>query len=85
MERILGIARRHRLVVIEDAAHGHGATWQGRKLGSIGEMGCFSFQSSKNLTAGEGGMILTSSPETERLLRLPYLRATRSGRGSSTI
>jgi dTDP-4-amino-4,6-dideoxygalactose transaminase len=69
MERILGIARRHRLIVIEDAAHGHGATWQGRKLGSIGEMGCFSFQSSKNLTAGEGGMILTSSPDIERLLR----------------
>ena len=69
MERILEIARRRRLIVIEDAAHGHGATWQGRKLGSIGEMGCFSFQSSKNLTAGEGGMILTSSAEYERLLR----------------
>ena len=48
MERILEIARRRRLIVIEDAAHGHGATWQGRKLGSIGEMGCFSFQSSKS-------------------------------------
>jgi dTDP-4-amino-4,6-dideoxygalactose transaminase len=69
MARILEIAGRRGLVVIEDAAHGHGATWQGRKLGSIGEMGCFSFQSSKNLTAGEGGMILTSSAELERLLR----------------
>jgi dTDP-4-amino-4,6-dideoxygalactose transaminase len=69
MQRIMEIARRRGLVVIEDAAHGHGATWQHRKLGSIGEMGCFSFQSSKNLTAGEGGMILTSSPDLERLLR----------------
>jgi dTDP-4-amino-4,6-dideoxygalactose transaminase len=69
MARILDIAGRHGLTVIEDAAHGHGATWHGRKLGSIGEMGCFSFQSSKNLTAGEGGMILTCSGELERLLR----------------
>jgi len=69
LARILDIAGRHRLTVIEDAAHAHGATWQDRKLGSIGEMGCFSFQSSKNLTAGEGGIILTSSAELERLLR----------------
>jgi dTDP-4-amino-4,6-dideoxygalactose transaminase len=69
MARILEIAGRRGLTVVEDAAHGHGASWQGRKLGSIGEMGCFSFQSSKNLTAGEGGMILTSSPALERLLR----------------
>jgi dTDP-4-amino-4,6-dideoxygalactose transaminase len=69
MEHILEIAGRRGLVVIEDAAHGHGAAWQGKKLGSIGEMGCFSFQSSKNLTAGEGGMILTRSAEYERLLR----------------
>jgi dTDP-4-amino-4,6-dideoxygalactose transaminase len=69
MARILEIARRRELVVIEDAAHGHGAAWQDRKLGSIGEMGCFSFQSSKNLTAGEGGIVLTSSDQFERLLR----------------
>jgi dTDP-4-amino-4,6-dideoxygalactose transaminase len=69
MARILDIAGRHGWIVIEDAAHGHGATWQGRKLGSIGAMGCFSFQSSKNLTAGEGGIILTGSFELERLLR----------------
>jgi dTDP-4-amino-4,6-dideoxygalactose transaminase len=69
MARILEIAGRHGLIVIEDAAHGHGATWKHRKLGSIGAMGCFSFQSSKNLTAGEGGIILTGSAELERLLR----------------
>jgi dTDP-4-amino-4,6-dideoxygalactose transaminase len=69
MERIVEIARRRGLMVIEDAAHAHGATWRGKKLGSIGEMGCFSFQSSKNLTSGEGGMVLTSGAEHERLLR----------------
>lgn len=69
MERILQIARRRGLVVIEDAAHAHGAAYQGRKLGSIGDMGCFSFQSSKNLTAGEGGMIITNATDYERLCR----------------
>jgi dTDP-4-amino-4,6-dideoxygalactose transaminase len=69
MARILEIAGRRGLAVIEDAAHGHGAIWQDRKLGSIGEMGCFSFQSSKNLTAGEGGIIVTSSNEIERRVR----------------
>jgi len=69
LERIMAIARRHNLVVIEDAAHAHGAMYNGRKLGAIGDMGCFSFQSSKNLTAGEGGMILTDSEHYERLCR----------------
>ena len=69
MDAILAIARRHGLVVIEDAAHAHGAAYRGRRLGAIGDMGCFSFQSSKNLTSGEGGMILTDSPEYERLCR----------------
>jgi dTDP-4-amino-4,6-dideoxygalactose transaminase len=54
------IARRHNLSVIEDACHAHGAEYKGRKLGSIGNAGCFSFQSSKNLTCGEGGMIITN-------------------------
>jgi dTDP-4-amino-4,6-dideoxygalactose transaminase len=69
MAHIGEIAGRRGLTVVEDAAHGHGATWRGRKLGSLGEMGCFSFQSSKNLTAGEGGMVLTSSADTERRVR----------------
>lgn len=59
MDRIMDIAKRHKLVVIEDAAHAHGGEFKGKKLGSIGHAGCFSFQSSKNLTAGEGGMIVT--------------------------
>jgi dTDP-4-amino-4,6-dideoxygalactose transaminase len=60
MDKIMAIAKKHKLHVIEDACHGHGAEYQGRKLGSIGDAGCFSFQSSKNLTCGEGGMIVTN-------------------------
>ncbi len=60
MDRIMKIAGKHNLKVIEDACHGHGAEYKGRKLGSIGDAGCFSFQSSKNLTSGEGGMIITN-------------------------
>jgi perosamine synthetase len=59
MDPIIAIARKHGLAVIEDAAQAHGATYKGRKLGSMGEMGCFSFQGSKNLPAGEGGMVVT--------------------------
>jgi len=60
MDALLDIARRHNLAVVEDAAHGHGGTWKGRGLGSIGHAGTFSFQASKNMTAGEGGLITTS-------------------------
>ncbi|HEY7118781.1 MAG TPA: DegT/DnrJ/EryC1/StrS family aminotransferase, partial [Tepidisphaeraceae bacterium] len=60
MEAIMAIAKRHGLSVIEDAAHAHGAGYRGRPAGSIGQAGSFSFQSSKNLTAGEGGMITTN-------------------------
>lgn len=60
MEAIMAIARKHRLVVIEDAAHAHGALYRGQPVGSLGHLGSFSFQSSKNLTCGEGGIIVTS-------------------------
>lgn len=60
MDAILDIGRRYNLRVIEDAAHAHGAEYKGQKLGSIGDAGSFSFQSSKNLTSGEGGMIITN-------------------------
>ena len=60
MDRILDIAKRHNLVVVEDACHGWGATWKGRKLGAIGDLGAVSFQASKHITAGEGGIVLTN-------------------------
>ncbi|MHB9023291.1 MAG: DegT/DnrJ/EryC1/StrS family aminotransferase [Armatimonadota bacterium] len=60
MDAINEIANKHGLTVIEDAAHAHGASWQGRACGSIGAAGSFSFQASKNMTAGEGGMITTN-------------------------
>jgi len=60
MDRINEIAGRHGLAVIEDAAQAHGARWGGRGVGAIGSIGAFSFQSSKNLTAGEGGIMLTN-------------------------
>jgi dTDP-4-amino-4,6-dideoxygalactose transaminase len=60
MKKILAIARGRGLVVVEDAAHAHGAAYEGRPAGSIGDLATFSFQSSKNLTAGEGGIITTN-------------------------
>ena len=57
MDRIMEIANRHSLYVIEDAAHANGSEWKGKRLGSIGHAGSFSFQASKNLTSGEGGII----------------------------
>jgi dTDP-4-amino-4,6-dideoxygalactose transaminase len=60
MDRIMAIARQGGLTVIEDACHGHGAEYRGRKLGTIGDAGAFSFQSSKNLTSGEGGITITN-------------------------
>lgn len=63
MDRINDIARKHNLVVIEDAAHAHGAVRQGKRVGGLGHMATFSFQESKTMTAGEGGMITTNDPE----------------------
>jgi dTDP-4-amino-4,6-dideoxygalactose transaminase len=60
MDRIMAIARKRHLIVIEDAAHAHGASYDHTPVGSIGHMGSFSFQSSKNLTCGEGGILTTS-------------------------
>jgi dTDP-4-amino-4,6-dideoxygalactose transaminase len=63
MDQILTIAHRHELRVLEDAAQAHGAEWRDRPVGALGDMGCFSFQSSKNMSAGEGGAIITNDPE----------------------
>ena len=63
MDAIMAIAARHDLLVIEDAAHAHAATYQNHPAGSLGHLGSFSFQSSKNLTCGEGGIITTNDAE----------------------
>ncbi|MGH8065686.1 MAG: DegT/DnrJ/EryC1/StrS family aminotransferase [Candidatus Entotheonellia bacterium] len=63
MDRIMDIARRRNLIVIEDCAQAHGSMYRGRIVGSIGHLGCFSFEATKLMTAGEGGMIITNDDE----------------------
>ena len=71
MDPIMAIARRHGLAVVEDACQAHGAEYKGRRVGSIGDMGCFSFYPGKNLGAcGEGGMVVTQSAAHTRTLRM---------------
>ncbi|MBI3008790.1 MAG: DegT/DnrJ/EryC1/StrS family aminotransferase [Candidatus Omnitrophica bacterium] len=71
MEPILDIAKRFNLKVIEDASHAHGAEYKGRKVGSIGDAGCFSFYPTKNLGCyGDGGMVVTNDEELAERLRL---------------
>jgi dTDP-4-amino-4,6-dideoxygalactose transaminase len=66
MDGIVELARQRGLRVIEDCAHMHGAFWRGKGAGSIGDLGCFSFQNTKLMTAGEGGIVLTSDEELDR-------------------
>jgi len=70
MDRLCEIARRHHLLVIEDCAEAHGATCRGKKVGSFGDMGCFSFLANKVITTGEGGMVTTDNPALAERLRL---------------
>jgi dTDP-4-amino-4,6-dideoxygalactose transaminase len=61
MDKIIDLAKKHNLFVVEDAAHAHGSEWKGKRVGALGDAGAFSFQASKNITAGEGGLILTNN------------------------
>jgi len=71
MDPILEIAKKRGLVVIEDACQAHGAEYKGRRAGSLGDMGCFSFYPGKNLGAyGEGGMVVTDNVEYSRTIRM---------------
>ncbi len=88
MDTIKSLARKHGLRVIEDCAHKHGGEWRGKKAGSLGDIGSFSFQLSKLMTAGEGGALTTSDPELYEKLdalrncgRRPELDAARKGEG----
>jgi len=69
-DEILPIVEKHDLFLIEDSAHAHGTEWKGRKVGAIGDMGGFSFQESKSITAGEGGIVLTNDDELAEKARL---------------
>src|SRR3984893_2939613 len=77
MDEILRIAKKHDLKVVEDCAHAHGGKWNGKGAGSMGDLGAFSFQSSKLITSGEGGAVITSNLEyLERLQS--YINAGRA-------
>jgi len=67
MDRLMEVARRRGLAVVEDCAQAHGARWKGRHVGSIGDIGSFSFQSSKNMTSAEGGIVTTDSDKVAEL------------------
>jgi dTDP-4-amino-4,6-dideoxygalactose transaminase len=70
MQEILEIAQRYNLAVIEDAAHAPGASLNGKFLGNWGDIGCFSFFSNKNLSTGEGGMLVTNREDIAEKVRL---------------
>lgn len=71
MDPIMAIANQHGLLVIEDAAQAHGATYKGRQAGTIGALGCFSFYPGKNLGAcGEGGAVVTNNPQYRRTIQM---------------
>lgn len=70
MDEIMAIAQKHNLKVIEDACHGPLSEYKGKKLGTIGDVGCFSFFSNKNISTGEGGMLITNNEEMAKKARL---------------
>jgi dTDP-4-amino-4,6-dideoxygalactose transaminase len=80
MDEILRIAAKHNLKVIEDCAHAHGGMWKGKGAGSMGDLGAFSFQSSKLITSGEGGAVITNNLEYMERVQ-SYINA---GRASAT-
>lgn len=73
MDAILDIARRHRLRVIEDAAHSFPAKYRGRTIGTIGDVTCFSFYATKTITTGEGGMLVSDDPAIVERARIMSL------------
>jgi dTDP-4-amino-4,6-dideoxygalactose transaminase len=77
MDEILRVASKHNLKVVEDCAHAHGGMWKGKGAGSMGDMGAFSFQSSKLITSGEGGAVITNNLEYMELVQ-SYINAGRA-------
>jgi dTDP-4-amino-4,6-dideoxygalactose transaminase len=79
MDALVEIAEERDLAVIEDCAHAHGAAWRGRRVGSFGTFGSFSFQASKNMTAGEGGALITSDATLAERVRSVCNQGRRTG------
>src|ERR1700752_5304257 len=77
MDALPEIARKHSLKIVEDCAHAHGGKWRGKGAGSMGDLGAFSFQSSKLITSGEGGIVLTNNLEYHELVQ-SYINAGRA-------
>ncbi len=77
MDEILRIAAKHKLKVVEDCAHAHGGKWKGKGAGSMGDLGAFSFQSSKLITCGEGGAVITNNLEYLEIVQ-SYINAGRA-------
>ena len=69
LDALTEIAHKHNLRLVEDSSHAHSSTWRGQRVGALGDIGTFSFQQSKLMTAGEGGIILTNDAELEKLAR----------------
>ncbi|HET9389978.1 MAG TPA: DegT/DnrJ/EryC1/StrS aminotransferase family protein [Steroidobacteraceae bacterium] len=86
MDALYGIAKRHGLRVVEDAAHAIGSAWRGQRIGSFGDLVCFSFHPNKNITTIEGGAISGGSPEEVRALELHRWHGqTRATEGTDTL
>ncbi len=69
MDALLEIGRRHNIPLLEDCSHAHGSEWRGQRIGALGAAGTFSFQASKTMTAGEGGIVITDDADFERKAR----------------
>lgn len=69
LDAIYAFAKKHNLRVIEDASHGFGTIYKGRKIGSFGDVACISMDGIKNITSGEGGMIITDDPKVQKIVK----------------
>jgi 3-amino-5-hydroxybenzoate synthase len=69
MDALLEISERHNIPILEDSSHAHGSEWRGKRVGALGMAGTFSFQASKTMTAGEGGIIISNDADFERKAR----------------
>ena len=84
MDEIMAVARKHDLIVVEDVAQSNGGTYKGKPLGSLGDVGCFSFQQYKIITSGEGGLIATNNELYYDRARMHHDAAARFWEGDGT-